>query len=140
MPLQCFGPRSLNEPETEALLLSEAIAMGTERHGDAFIWLNNRRRARTRAGDLKGALEDAYAVLQNAPDSERGEKHAAEARESLLQLEGHPTDKFADPVRKTPFVSHSVIRKADYLPRQARDPNMGKVEKRGVFCRICAGG
>ena len=83
--------------------------MGTERHGDAFIWLNNRRRARTRAGDLKGALEDAYAVLQNAPDSERGEKHAAEARESLLQLEGHPTDKFADPVRKTPFVSHRLL-------------------------------
>ncbi len=94
----CFGPSMLGDDGLEILLLSEAIASGTERHRDAFIWFDNRRRARTRGGDLGGALLDAVAVLQLAPDTERGDKHAASAREALLDLEGHPVSKFHDPL------------------------------------------
>ncbi len=93
----CFGPDRLSNDDLAILLLSEAIDFGTGRHPDAFIWFNNRRRARTRAGDFEGALEDAAAVLQLAPDNERGDMHAASAREALLDLEGHPVSKFYAP-------------------------------------------
>ena len=93
----CFGRTRLDNANLEALLLSEAIEAGTEHHKDAFIWFNNRRRARTRAGDLDGALDDAFAVLQLAPDNEIGDNNAASAREALLQLERHPVDRFHDP-------------------------------------------
>eukprot|EP01043_Picozoa_sp_COSAG02_P034088 COSAG02_NODE_2364_length_9055_cov_12.230606_5_plen_838_part_00 len=93
----CFGPTKLDNDDLEVLLLSEAINFGTQRHKDACVWFNNRRRARTRAGDLEGALDDAMAVLQLAPDTERGDTQAASAREALLDLEGHPVSQFHDP-------------------------------------------
>jgi tetratricopeptide (TPR) repeat protein len=92
-----YSPKRMNNHTHQEILYSAALEYGTDAHKEAFLWYNNRRKARKRTGEVSGAISDCIAGIRCCPDNAKGSAYAQEMREALLDYEGHPVAQIPYP-------------------------------------------
>ena len=126
-PALCFS--RLNQPAKAVALYHAAVAAGTDRHKDAYLWYNNMRTSLEKLNMLPEAIIACRKVIELSPSTLNGQKKRDQVKLALLKLE-RGIIKIIAPLEIPEILPESQADRGEWIARSKVTTTSGNQKKK----------